>query len=415
MRGLNRLPLILALLLAVVATSAAAESPNEWHQWGGPNRDFQASSQGLAAAWPESGPAKIWSRELGDGYSTILVDGGNLYTMYRGGDKEHVVCLNAKTGKTVWDNSYDHSPAANHVSQFGDGPRATPLIVGDRLYAIGVAGRMHSINLKDGKTVWSKDLWSGEEGTPLQHGYSSSPIAYGDLIIALAGRQQAKITAYKKDGSVAWESEPYGNTYSSPQVLNVGGQDQIVTFMSGTLVAVHPKNGETLWTFDLGNQGNVNMPIFLDGEYLFVSTLQDGARGLRLTQKGGKTEVEEVWSTRKIQFYHVTTVNQGDWVYGVTGARAPHFVAAVNIKTGEIAWRERGFAKSNVVAVDGKLIILEENGNLHLASASPEAFNVHSGAKVLEEVAWTAPTIVGNTMYLRDKTQIMAVNLGNKG
>lgn len=415
MHGMNRKTTILALALALAcAVAATAGPPGEtWNQWGGPTRDFQAPSTGLADSWPEGGPPKLWSRELGDGYSTILAADGRLYTMYRKDDKETVVCLDAKNGETVWETRYDHEPWKGHVTDFGKGPRATPLLAGDRLFTVGVAGRMSSLRLSDGKILWTKELWGEGEGDPLIHGYASSPVAYGDTVIALVGTARVKITAFRQeDGAVVWQSESYGNTYSAPQVLTVGGQDQLVTFMDGELVAVDPTSGGPLWSYKIGSQSNINMPIFIDGEYLFLSTLQDGARGLRVHRQDGKTEVEEVWSTRKIQFFHVTSVHQGDWVYGITGARAPHFLAAVNAKTGEIAWRERGFAKGNVVAADGRLIVLDETGKLYLATATPEGLTVHSEADLLEQVAWTAPTLVGTTMYLRDKTQIMALDLG---
>lgn len=415
MHGTNRKTTILALLAAMACAAAAAAEPagEAWTQWGGPTRDFQAQSTGLANSWPEGGPPKLWSRELGDGYSTVLAADGRLYTMYRKDEKEIVVCLDAKTGETVWETRYDHEPWKGHVTEFGKGPRATPLLAGDRLFTVGVAGRMSSLRVADGKLLWTRELWAEGEGDPPIHGYASSPIAYGDTVIALVGSAKVKITAFRqKDGAVVWQSESFGNTYSAPQVLNVGGQDQLVTFMDGELAAVDPTNGEPLWSYKIGSTANINMPIFLDGEYLFLSTLQDGARGLRLRRHDGKTEVEELWATRKIQFFHVTSVRQGDWVYGITGAAAPHFLASVNAKTGEIAWRERGFAKGNVVAADGHLIILDENGKLYLATATPEGFTVHSEAELLERVAWTAPTIVGTTMYLRDKTQIMAVDLG---
>jgi outer membrane protein assembly factor BamB len=415
MSRLHRRTSILVLTLAFAVGVVAESAAEDWTQWGGPTRDFQAVSKNLAASWPESGPPKLWSRELGDGYSTILVAGERLYTMYRSDGKEAAVCLDAATGKTIWERRYEHEPWEGHIGQFGEGPRATPLIDGDRLYTIGVAGLMYSLNLKDGEVLWHQELWGDREGSRMQHGYSSSPISYGDKVIALAGGEQATITALdKKDGSIAWKSDPFENTYSAPQVLKIDGQDQLVTFMGSDLVAVDPTSGELLWKYAITG-ANINMPVLVDGEYLFLSTLREGSRGLRLRRDdAGKTEVEEIWATRKIQFYHVTSVLQGDWVYGTTGARAPNFMAAVNVKTGEIAWRKRGFAKANLIAADGRLIILDEDGTLALATATPEDLTVHSQVQLLDGVAWTAPTLVGTTMYIRDKTQIMALDLGKQ-
>jgi hypothetical protein len=105
-------------------------------------------------------------------------------------------------------------------------------------------------------------------------------------------------------------------------------------------------------------------------------------------------------------------VRDGDWVYGSTGMTSPAFMAAINLRTGEIGWRERGFAKANCVEADGKLVILDEDGMLYLASASPEELIVHAKTQLLDKLAWTVPTIVGKTMYVRDRKQILAVNLG---
>jgi hypothetical protein len=145
---------------------------------------------------------------------------------------------------------------------------------------------------------------------------------------------------------------------------------------------------------------------------LFFSVSGAGSRGVKLTKDGDKTKVEEIWSSRKIQFYHVTSVRIGDYVYGSTG-NGPNFFAAINFKTGKIAWRKRGFSKATCVYADGKFIILDEDGNLGLATATPEDLTVHSKVKLVDNgVAWTVPTIVGKNMYIRDKNTIMALDLG---
>ena len=121
---------VIAAATLMLPGAALAEPTENWTQWGGPRHDFYAPSEGLATEWPEGGPPTLWSRELGDGYSTILAEDGRLYTMYRSEDQEAVVCLDAATGKTLWEHRYDHDPDAGHVTQFGTGPRSTPLIVG---------------------------------------------------------------------------------------------------------------------------------------------------------------------------------------------------------------------------------------------------------------------------------------------
>ncbi len=400
----------------LLPVAAAGDTPASWTQWGGPGQDFRAPAAGIAESWGEHGPRRLWSRQLGDGYSTVLVEDGRLYTMHRAGDQEAVICLDATSGETIWEHRYDHDAAPGHVSQFGDGPRSTPLIAGDRIYTIGVAGLMHSLDKATGEVVWAHNLWGPVfGGNKLQHGYASSPIEHGDTVIALVGGEGKSIVAFDKiNGSVVWQAMSHPNSYGTPRILEVDGQVQLVAFMRDAMVGVDPATGEKLWSYPMDNQSqqNISPPILVDGRYLFLSSVNAGARGLELSRgEDGKTEVEELWSTRKIRFFHVTSVNDGDWVYGSSGGGSPAFMSAVNVKTGEVPWRERGFAKANAVFADGRVVLLDENGKLYLATATPEALTVQSEVELLDRVAWSAPTIVGDRMYVRDKAKIMALDL----
>jgi len=392
---------LLSIMVVALSISAAA---------------FKADGTDLASKWPEAGPRQLWSRELGEGYSGMLVDAGRLYTMYRSDGQEVVVALDAKNGATVWERKYDSDPREGHADQFGRGPRSTPLIVGDRLYTVGIAGVMHCLKKTDGSVLWKHDLWGeGFNGNVLPHGYSSSPIAYRETIIALVGGQGASVVAFdRKSGKVRWKGQDFRNSYSTPRILHVDGDEQLVTFMATEIIGLDPSSGALKWSYAHENQWrhNINMPVMADKNHLFLSSPTAGARGLKLTSKGDKTEVEEIWSTRKIQFYHVTSVRDGDWVYGSSGTMGPAFMAAVNIKTGEVAWRERGMAKANVIGVAGKLLVLDEQGKLYLTTATPEGLTVHAEAELLKEAAWTVPTVVGQTAYLRDTKKILALDLG---
>ncbi len=399
----------LVLALAVSATARA-----QWTSWGGPNRDFTAASSGLRTEWPAEGPKKVWSRPLGEGYSSILADGDRLYTMYRGEKKERVVCLDAKTGETKWEHAYESDAAPGHVMEFGDGPRSTPLIAGDRIFTIGVSGKMYCLDKTTGKVFWSHDLWKDFGGTVLNHGYSSSPMEYKDHVIALVGGEGHAIVAFRKDdGSVAWKGLDFANSYSTPRIHKVGGEDQLITFMAAEAIGVNPATGELQWRFPHENQWkqNVSMPTLI-GDMLFISSPEAGAKGLRLVKTGSSFEAQEVWSNRKVQFYHVTTVLNDGFVYGSSGAQAPNFMMGVNLKSGELAWRERGFAKANCLWADGRLIILDEDGNLALATAKPDGLKVLSKFDAVEGVAWTVPTLVGKTLYVRDKKTLTAYDLG---
>lgn len=405
-----------AAAAAVVSGGFVASARAQWTQWGGPRQDFVVETAGLADAWPESGPKERWSRALGEGYSGILADGGVLYTLYRAGEEDVVCALKAEDGSTLWEYKYASKPAEGHAMEFNAGPRSTPLLVDGRLFAISVNGLMHALDAKTGAVLWQHDLWKEYEGSVLQHGYASSPLAYANLVIVPVGGAGHAVMAFdQQTGAVVWQKHDFKNSYSSPRLISVDGEDQVALFMAQEIIGLDPKTGELKWRYEIGNQfdQNISMPC-LDpqGDILFFSTPQAGSRGCRLTRAADGTALAEVWKTRKIQFHHVNSVRIGDWLYGSTGQGDPNFFAAVNLQTGEVAWRQRGFGKANCLHADGKFIILDEDGTLGLATATPEKFEVLAKAKVLGERAWTVPTLVGRTLYLRDSKEIKALDLG---
>lgn len=399
----------------LVSMTASPVVAGSWPQYGGPDQRFVAETTGLADKWPETGPPVVWSRDLGEGYSSIIASDGVLYTMYRQDGREVVCAMSATDGTTRWEHRYDAPPAKGHVMQFTAGPRSTPLLSDGMIYSIGVAGIMHCLDAKDGTVIWKHDLWGEFGGNHLPHGYASSPFAYKDKVIVLVGGKGHAIMALnKKTGATVWQKHDYRNSYSTPKLVEVGGQKQLLCFMASELVSIDPDNGDLNWSYPHANQWgqNICLPVVGDNNMLLFSSPEVGSRGVRLERHANQTEVKEVWSTRKAQFYHVNTLRIGDYVYGSSGALKPCFFMAININTGKLAWRERGLAKSTFVYADGKFIILDEDGMLVLAKASPQRFDVLSKFKLFDDVAWTIPTLVGRTLYARDKKKIVALDLG---
>ncbi len=434
---------LLPLLLAASATVLAGDAPDAttpvpaplrgdaWTQWGGPGGDFQAPARGLATSWPAGGPETLWRRALGDGYSAILFEDGRLYTMYRAGvatpaprpsdgstiEEESVICLDAETGETVWEHRYERATFQG-LRGYGTGPSSTGLIAGERLFTVGLTGKMHGLGKRDGKVLWSRELMSEDlGGNGPGRGYSSSPVAYEDTVIVPVGGENAGLVAVdQKTGGVRWRALSFSNSHSSPRIVEIAGEQQLVMFMAEELIGVDPGTGRLRWRYPHANQWrhNISVPLVVGGagDMIFLSSPQAGARGLRLSRDGEAIRVEETWHTRRIQLYHASAVSSGDWVYGSSGVTSPAFMAAVNARTGEIGWRLRGFAKANVVAAGGKLVILDEDGVLYLATATPEELVVHAQSQLLGRYAWTVPTIAGKTLYARDRREIVALNLG---
>jgi outer membrane protein assembly factor BamB len=411
---------------APAAASAAAPAPGKpWLRWGGPTHDFIVPSTGLASTWPADGPPRLWSRTLGDGYSGIAEENGILYTGYRRGTEDIVTALDAQSGKTIWETKYSAPFTNSWADGVGPGPYAMPQVIGDRLVVASGNGLIQSLDKKTGKIVWTHDLYSEFGGTELGFGYSSHALPYKDNLIVLAGGGGilsritgggGAIIAFKqRDGAVAWKANSFTNAHSSPMLINVNGQQQVVALLAAEVMGFNPDNGTLLWRHPhpTGNGLAISQPVWGPDNILFISSAYGtGSRALELRQANGQTTVRELWHSPRIQSHFGTVIRQGDYVYLSSGHSGPAFMTAVNVKTGQVAWQQRGFAKAQLLYADGKFVMVDEDGTLALATATPQAFTVLAQAPILKRIAWTPPTLVGTRLYVRDRNTIVALDLG---
>ncbi|MGH9791426.1 MAG: PQQ-binding-like beta-propeller repeat protein [Candidatus Acidiferrales bacterium] len=456
----------LALVLpgSVLGGFAASSppDPSDWPQWGGPNRNFTISSAALASSWPSGGPKKLWSRALGEGYSGIVAENGRLYTMYRlparfwqigRQDQEIVIALDAATGRTIWEHSYD-APLLDRMNvEYGPGPHSTPLIVGDRIFAIGATGKFHAIDKTTGRVLWSHDLFS-EFGVIWGRGYSCSPIAYKGTVIITTGKAGKSVMAFNQaDGAIAWQKQNFDYGPSSPILITVEGraapapagkagkagkaakakargrtpeserQEQLVIFMAEEIAGLNPASGELLWRHphktDWGL--NISTPLWIGGanprtpqddNLLFCSSAYNtGSRMLQLTLAAGKTTVEELWFNNRMRIHIGNAVYSNGYVLGSSGDFGPAFLTAVEARTNKEAWRDRTFSRASLILAGDKLIILDEDGTLALATASPERLQILAQAQIFNGRAWTPPTLVGSHLFARDRATILALDL----
>jgi len=400
---------------AAAAQSRPAAAAQQWPQWGGPNRDFTiANSAPLKSTWPAAGPKVLWKRDLGDGYSSVVVDGDVLYTMCNRGGVEFTLAADASTGKTLWEHGTP-STFRSAYEEPGNGPYVTPLILRDRIITTGVTGRVECRSSKDGALLWSQDLWKTHGGTRLDYGYSSSPLAYRDTVIVPCGGTGKSIVALRpNDGSIAWSQLSYPNVYSSPLLIRVGGLEQLVQLMDGHIIGVNPLNGDLQWSIPFKAQYSIAVsdPVWT-GEFLFVSAEYDaGAKVIRLERAGNQVKATEVWSSNRLRLHHGNAIHIDGTLYFSSGGKGSVAVmTAIEIATGKIHWQERTISKASFIWADRKLITLSQDGDLMLVDPSPKGLKVLAKAPLLSNVAWTPPSLVGTRLYLRDRKSLMAVDL----
>jgi outer membrane protein assembly factor BamB len=273
---------------------------------------------------------------------------------------------------------------------------------------------MHAFDAESGRVSWSYDLVKDLHGKVQYYGYSSSPIEYQNKIISLVGGERYGVVALQpEDGSIIWRSKGNDISYASPVLLNVDGQDQIVFFSPTEVIGLDPTNGSYLWRHQVINFCRTNCTSVVWGadNLLWAATKGvGGTRVLKLTRAGKQTDVSEVWLNRKIRLYHWNAVRVGDHVYSSIGDTAQRF-AAINVKTGDVSERLPGFGVTNTIYADGKLIILDESGTLTLARPTNGHIDILSRATVSESRTWTPPTLVGTTLYIRDRHRLSAYDL----
>jgi outer membrane protein assembly factor BamB len=416
--------LAVAFLLSGAVTMTAQPPSPSWTQWGGPTRDFMVPSTGLANAWPAGGPKRLWTRALGEGHSAILFEEGRLYTQYRPlvepsrgrhAQEEVIAALDAGTGKTIWEHRYASSTQGVNFTE-GAGPHATPLIVGTRIFAAGSRREFFALDKHSGRLLWSHDLIK-EYGAPeIDRGMANSPLLFNNtIILPIGGRAQAVGAFNPATGALLWKAGNVEYSPASPTLINVDGEQQLVLFGGDRIAGLDPASGRELWSHSHRTDWglNISTPVWTPADRLlmFSSAYGTGSRALELRQAGGKTTATERWAQQRVRVHIGSIIRIGDTAYMSSGDFGPAFVTAINARTGAVAWQDRAFARAQLLYADGKLIVLDEDGTLGLATVSAQGLKVLARTPILEQRAWTPPSLVGTILYVRDRRTIAAYDL----
>ena len=397
------------VLVFAVAGQVMAQAGANWPQWRGPNRDGVSKETGLLKQWPAEGPPLLWKASgAGRGYSSFSVANGRLYTMGLRGDREFVIAFDIANGKEAW--------ATPHGAAFrndrGDGPRGTPTVDGDRVYALGGNGDLSAIEAKTGKLIWSKNVLKEFGGSNITWGISESPLVLGNKVLVNAGGRNASIVALNKaDGAVLWKSQSDEAGYSSAIPLQVNGGTQVVFFTAERAVGLDVNDGRLLWEYakPSNNVANVATPI-ARANRVFISSDYGTGGGVVEIKPDGKAQ--EIYFTKDMRNHHSSSILIGDHLYGFSSA----VLTAMKFDTGEIAWRDRSVGKGSLVFADGHLYAFSEGGVVGLIEATPEGYKEKGRFKIQQDSlpTWAHPVVVGGRLYLRDQDTIYAYDVKQK-
>lgn len=387
----------------------------DWPQFHGPRRDALCSETGLRTQWPAGGPKLLWKSEgAGRGYSSVSIAQGKLYTMgdrqVDGAESQFVLALDLATQKEIW--------AARVGPPHDDGPRCTPTVDGELLYALGTDGDLVCLETATGKERWRKNLARDFGGQMMSMWkFSESPLVDGERLICTPGGKDAALVALnKRTGETIWKCSlpPLGAKgkdgagYCSAVVAEIDGVRQCVQILGRGAVGVAADTGKFLWGYNrIANEvANIPTPI-VRGNYVFVTTgYEAGASLLKISRKGDGFTAEEVYhiDPRKFQNHHGGVVLVGDYLYGGSGMNRGEPVC-IHLPTGEIAWKaKQPFPGSAAVLyADGNLIFRYDRGNVALVEATPQEFRLKASFKAItaDGPAWAHPVIHDKRLYLR--------------
>ena len=400
---MSRSSLVAAGVLAGAVALSAQSASVEWPQWRGPDRNGLSKETGLLAQWPRSGPAVAWSAAmLGAGYGSIAVQGERVYVQGMRNNQSVVSTLNRADGKPVWVRIL----GAAGDNDRGPGPRGTPTIDGDRLYALSETGDLACLRTSDGSVIWQRNILKEFRGDNPYWLLSESPLVDGNLVIVTPGGRGAGVVALEKmTGKTVWVSKDLsdGAAYSSPIVADVGGVRTIMAFTANAGVGVRASDGKLMWRNGSASNGTANIatPVYSDGKVFYTSSYGTGAALLQLRAANNEVRAQEVYFTRDMKNHHGGVVLVGGHIYGYNDA----ILTCLEFASGKMIWRDRSVGKGAVTYADGHLYILGEDNVVGLAEATPAGYKEKGRFSITDQgwPAWAHPVVSGGRLYIRNQ------------
>jgi len=400
---------IIVICLLVVSAVIAKAEDHDWPRWRGPNGDGISMETDWNPEALTDGLKIVWKTDVGWGISNVAIKDNYLYTMgYH--DRENIVyCLNAETGEEVWRYSYE-----SRMSPYG--PQPTPIVEDKYVYALSTEGVLMCLKVKNGRRRWVKDLVNEYDVVKPYYLFAGSPVIEGDLLIVTANT--SGIALNKKTGEKVWGSDippdnlslPYGTGphYATPVVYDYEGKRHVIISSYIGLHAVDVETGKVFWLYEWEPLREVQTtdPLVFD-KYVFITQYDEKYGSVLLEIDGGEPKV--LWESLNMESNTSSPVMIDGYVYGIDGGPNDKrgLLQCLDVKTGELMWEEEPTGEPiSLMAADGKLIILDEEGTLFIAEAAPSSYKEISSCDIREgeeegRMFWTPPVLYRGKIYCR--------------
>jgi len=379
----------------------------DWPGFRGPHRDSVVHHVQIETDWSKAPPMELWRRPIGPGWSSFAVDRDLIYTQEQRGNDEIVASYRLSTGQPVW----RHRNAARFFeSNAGAGPRATPTLDGGRVYAFGATGILNALDARTGAVIWSRDAVSDAGIEIPMWGFSSSPLVVNDIVIIAV---QGKMAAYDiANGKPRWFGPTGAFSYSSPQFLTIDGVPQVVLLRGNGVTSVSPGDGKILWEYEWEGGAIVQPAITEDGGILISSIAVTGGQGIRrlaIAMKAGQWTVEEQWTSTGLKPYFNDFVLHNGHAFGFDGS----ILSCIDLADGKRKWKggRYGSGQLLLLADQDVLLVLSDEGDLALVSATPGEFRELARFKAISGKTWNHPVLIGNILLVRNGEEMAAFRL----
>ena len=390
----------------------------DYPQFLGPDRNGTVRGIKLARDWSERPPQLLWRQPIGAGWSAFAVVGSSAITQEQRGEYEMVVCYDLMSGQERWSHSdhdrYEATPA-------GVGPRATPTIVGDRVYTLGATGILNCLDLGTGERIWSEDILYDNNAELASWGISGSPLVLDDLVVVSAGGREGKsLVAYHKDtGARVWSGGNSPAGYSSPLITTLAGVPQILIFNYGNVAAHDPSSGEVLWQhpWPTGTEC-VSQPVSLPDDRVFVSS--GYGIGCKLFQilrhEDNQLKATLVWETPRLKAKFTNVVHRDGYIYGLDDG----VLVCLDLADGQRRWKRGRYGHGQVILVDepdrGKrgsdlLLVSAESGDILLVEVNPNESKELARFPALGSKTWNNPALAGQYLLVRNDREAACYEL----
>lgn len=394
-------------------SSAALASP-EWPGFRGADRAAHSPAPPIATDWTAQPPQQLWKIEVGPGWSSFAVAGKLLFTQEQRGPKETVVCYDAYAGREIWAHEID---ARFDEPMGGPGPRATPTLSDGGLFVTCVTGDLLRLNPLTGAQVWKQNLKTVAGRELPMWGFASSPlVTHATVIVHAGGAGDKGLLGFDSNtGALRWSAADGNDSYSSPQLSTLAGEELVVMLTNDGLLFLDPATGKMRLNYEwkFGNYRALQPAVIGHDTILLPTGMSTGTRAIRITKTNGQLAAEELWTSRDLKPDFTDLVIFHDYAYGNDGG----IFTCIDLKTGTRKWKGGRYGKGQALLLENSalLLVAAEDGRVVLVRADPSAHTEVASFKALEGKTWNHPVVVGDRLYLRNSQEAACFQLALAG